>query len=148
LRSGEVLAITVWRSGKTELGQALFGAWPPIEAKYAGLMPPGVSLRQRRGCRSAVPEDRKAEGLLFDEPVRRNVTWRLWHLVKRWGVIDRSRATNGSGRPSIVHQSLLSAPAYPQRGNQQKTVLAMVGDRRARLDFAGAHARDRCRRES
>jgi ABC-type sugar transport system ATPase subunit len=94
VRAGEVLAITgLAGSGKTELGQALFGAWPLDRGEIrwfdaARRITPAYAVAAGVGF---VPEDRKEERLLFDEPVRRNVTLAaLTHLVKRWGVINRS----------------------------------------------------------
>jgi ABC-type sugar transport system ATPase subunit len=132
LHAGEVLAITgLAGSGKTELGQALFGAYPldwgairwvdaaehitPVKAVAAGI--------------GLVPEDRKAEGLLFDEPVQRNVTLAaLARLVNRWGVLDRSgeqQTAQLQADALHIRAASLSAPVRTlSGGNQQKTVLA------------------------
>jgi ABC-type sugar transport system ATPase subunit len=132
LRAGEVLAITgLAGSGKTELGRALFGAWPLDHGTIrwfdtAGRITPAFAVAAGVGL---VPEDRKAEGLLFDEPVQRNVTLAaLTRLVKRWGVIDRSgeRQTAQHYADALrVKAPSLSAPVHIlSGGNQQKTVLA------------------------
>jgi ABC-type sugar transport system ATPase subunit len=132
LRAGEVLAITgLVGSGKTELGQALFGARPLDRGEIrwfgvAGRITPAYAVAAGVGL---VPEDRKAEGLLFDEPVRRNVTLAaLTRLAKRWGVIDRSgeqRAAQLQAEALHIRAASLSAPVCTlSGGNQQKTVLA------------------------
>ncbi len=132
LRAGEVLAITgLAGSGKTELGQALFGAWPLDRGEIrwfdaTGRITPANAVAAGIGL---VPEDRKAEGLLFDEPVRRNVTLAaLTRLIKRWGVIDRSgeqRAAQLQAEALHIRAPSLSAPVrILSGGNQQKTVLA------------------------
>jgi ABC-type sugar transport system ATPase subunit len=132
LRAGEVLAITgLAGSGKTELGQALFGAWPLDRGEIrwfdaAGHLTPAYAVAVGVGF---VPEDRKDEGLLFDEPVRRNVTLAaLTRLAKRWGVIDRSDEQQAAQRQAEALRIKVPSLAAPVRvlsgGNQQKTVLA------------------------
>jgi rhamnose transport system ATP-binding protein len=132
LRAGEVLAITgLAGSGKTELGQALFGAWPLDRGVIrwfdaTGHLTPAYAVAAGVGF---VPEDRKAEGLLFDEPVQRNVTLAaLTKLVKRWGVIDRSGEQQTAQRQADALHIKVPSLSAPVRvlsgGNQQKTVLA------------------------
>jgi len=132
LRAGEVLAITgLAGSGRTELGRALFGAWPLDRGSIRwfdaeGCIAPARAVAAGVGL---VPEDRKAEGLLFDEPVQRNVTLAaLAHLLKRWGVIDRSGERQTAQRQADtlrIKAPSLSAPVrILSGGNQQKTVLA------------------------
>jgi rhamnose transport system ATP-binding protein len=132
LRAGEVLAITgLAGSGKTALGQALFGAWPIDHGEIrwfdaAGRITPAYAVAAGVGL---VPEDRKEEGLLFDEPVRRNVTLvALTRLVKRWGVIDQSGEQHAAQRQTEALHIKVPSLSAPVRvlsgGNQQKTVLA------------------------
>jgi ABC-type sugar transport system ATPase subunit len=132
LRAGEVLAITgLAGSGKTELGRGLFGAWPLDQGVIrwfdtAGRITPAFAVAAGVGL---VPEDRKAEGLLFDEPVQRNVTLAaLARLVKRWGVIDRSGEQQTAQHYATALRVKAPSLAAPVRtlsgGNQQKTVLA------------------------
>ena len=132
LRAGEVLAITgMAGSGKTALGRALFGAWSLDHGVIrwfdaAGQITPAYAVAAGVGF---VPEDRKAEGLLFDEPVQRNVTLAaLARLVKRWGVIDRAserRTAQRQVEALQIRAASLSAPVSTlSGGNQQKTVLA------------------------
>ena len=94
LRAGEVLAITgLAGSGKAELGQALFGAWP-IErgqVRWFGQQHPLVPPRAVAEGVGYLPEDRKQESLLLDVAVRRNITLTvLPRLARRWGWLDRS----------------------------------------------------------
>jgi ABC-type sugar transport system ATPase subunit len=132
LRAGEVLAITgLAGSGKVELGQALFGAWPidrgqvrwfnrqesltPVHAVAAGV--------------GFVPEDRQNESLLLDVAVRRNITLAILpRLARRLGFLDRSREQQAAQRQAEALQIKVPSLASPVRvlsgGNQQKTALA------------------------
>jgi ABC-type sugar transport system ATPase subunit len=132
VRAGEVLAITgLAGSGKTQLGRALLGAWPLDQGSIrwfdqAGRITPVQAVAAGVGL---VPEDRKAAGLLLDEPVQRNVTLAaLARLVTRWGVIDRSGERQLAQRQAAVLHIKAPSLSAPVRvlsgGNQQKTVLA------------------------
>jgi rhamnose transport system ATP-binding protein len=132
LHAGEVLAITgLAGSGKTELGQALFGAWPIDRGQVRWfdarqqLTPPGAVAA---GV-GYVPEDRQAESLLLDVAVRRNITLTILpRLARRWGLLDRSgeqRAAQRQAEALQINAPSLAAPARVlSGGNQQKTVLA------------------------
>lgn len=136
LRAGEVLAITgLAGSGKTELGRALFGAWPLDQGQIRWFdavddvtpsLTPSRAVAAGIGC---VPEDRRDEGLLLDEPVRRNISLAaLPRLAKRWGMIDRSgeqRTAQHQAETLHIKAPSLSAPVQVlSGGNQQKAVLA------------------------
>lgn len=132
LHAGEVLAITgLAGSGKTELGQALFGAWPIDRGQVRWfdarqqLTPPGAVAA---GV-GYVPEDRPTESLLLDVAVRRNITLTILpRLARRWGFLDRSSEQRAAQRQAEALQINAPSLAAPARvlsgGNQQKTVLA------------------------
>ncbi|HSD85215.1 MAG TPA: sugar ABC transporter ATP-binding protein [Anaerolineae bacterium] len=132
LHRGEVLAVTgLAGSGKTELGRALFGAWPIDRGRVRWfealqpLTPPGVVAL---GV-GYVPEDRQAEGLLLEATVRRNITLTILPRLARWlGLLDRSGERRTAQRQAEALQlkaPSLAAPAHVlSGGNQQKTVLA------------------------
>ncbi len=132
LHAGEVLAISgLTGSGKTELGQALFGAWPSDrgQVRWFGrdewlapshVVAAGVGL---------VPEDRQNESLLLDEAVQRNITLAaLRRLTRRGGFLDRSGERQAARQQVEALQIKAPSLASPARvlsgGNQQKTALA------------------------
>jgi ABC-type sugar transport system ATPase subunit len=132
LHAGEVLAITgLAGSGKTELGQALFGAWPIDDGQVHwfnqhGVLSPAQAVAAGVGC---VPEDRQTESLLLDAPVRRNIMLAtLPRLAARWGWLDRSGERRIAQQQAELLQiktpSLTSPVRVLSGGNQQKTVLA------------------------
>jgi len=132
LRAGEVLAITgLAGSGKTELGRALFGAWPIDrgQIRWFGVADSATPARAVAAGIGCVPEDRREEGLLIDEPVRRNISLvALPRLAKRWGMLNRSgewRTAQHQAETLHIKAPSLSAPVQIlSGGNQQKAVLA------------------------
>jgi ABC-type sugar transport system ATPase subunit len=132
LHAGEVLALTgLAGSGKTELGQALFGAWPIADGQVrwfdqAGSLSPARAVTAGVGL---VPEDRQQEGLLLDVSVRRNIALAaLSRLAGRWGWVDRSGEQRTAQQQAKALQIKSPSLASPVRvlsgGNQQKTALA------------------------
>jgi len=132
LRAGEVLAITgLAGSGKTELGQALFGAWPIARGQVRwfdqhGSLSPAQAVAAGVGL---LPEDRQNESLLLDAAVQRNITLAvLPRLAQRWGFLDRSgeqRTAQQQVETLQIKTPSLDSPARVlSGGNQQKTALA------------------------
>jgi ribose transport system ATP-binding protein len=132
LHSGEVLAITgLTGSGKTELGKALFGAWPIDSGEIrlfgkATRMSPGTATTLGVGY---MPEDRKVEGIVAELPVRRNITLAiLSRLADRFGMINRAAERAAASRQ--VDELEIKTPSLEQLvrnlsgGNQQKVALA------------------------
>jgi ABC-type sugar transport system ATPase subunit len=132
LRAGEVLAITgLAGSGKTELGQALFGVWP-IDGGQVRWFNRQESLTPARAVAAGLglmPEDRQAESLLLDVAVRRNITLAvLPRLARRLGFLDRTGEQHAAQRQAetlkIKAPSLAASVRVLSGGNQQKTALA------------------------
>ncbi|MCO5185458.1 MAG: sugar ABC transporter ATP-binding protein [Anaerolineae bacterium] len=135
LCAGEIVGVSgLQGSGRTELAQALFGVEPfhegtvAINGKALQVNSPTIAIRNKMGF---VTEDRKAEGIFPNQPIRDNIllTVRtLQALVKR---ISRDGVT---GQPNLVsdlsHQVDVRASSSDQEvqylsgGNQQKVVLA------------------------
>jgi ABC-type sugar transport system ATPase subunit len=132
LRASEVLAISgLAGSGKTELGRALYGAWP-IESGQVrwfdrdALLTPAHAVVTGVGF---VPEDRQNESLLLDMAVQRNITLAvLPRLADRWGFLDRSGERRTAQHQAEALQIKAPSLASPVRalsgGNQQKIALA------------------------
>jgi rhamnose transport system ATP-binding protein len=132
LHAGEVLAMTgLAGSGKAELGQALFGAWP-IARGQVRWFDAQESLTPAHAVAAGVgymPEDRQAESLLLDTAVQRNITLAILpRLAQRWGLLDRSGERRTAQRQIETLQITTPALTAPVRvlsgGNQQKTALA------------------------
>jgi ABC-type sugar transport system ATPase subunit len=132
LHAGEVLALTgLAGSGKTELGQALFGAWPIAQGQarwfdQSGSLSPAHAVTAGVGF---VPEDRQNESLLLDMSVQRNITLAvLPRLAQRWGFLDQSGEQRTAQQQADALQIKAPSLASPVRvlsgGNQQKTALA------------------------
>ena len=134
VRAGEILGIAgLMGSGRTELAMSLFGrSWgQPV----AGT----VRIDGREADVSSVPraiaaglayvtEDRKALGLVLDEPVARNVTLANLPGVSRRGVLDaraeRAVAERYRDAMRIRTPSVWQKVVNLSGGNQQKVVLS------------------------
>jgi ABC-type sugar transport system ATPase subunit len=131
LRAGEVLGIAgLPGSGKTELGQALFGDLPIHGGRilvHSQPFKPSPGKAIARGL-MYLPEDRKADGVFQELPIRRNITMAVLNRIAPLGFIraDRERAT---AQRQIVALEI-KTPHMEQQvlnlsgGNQQKVALA------------------------
>jgi ABC-type sugar transport system ATPase subunit len=131
LHRGEVLAVAgLSGSGKTELGQALFGDLPIDEGR---LWLKGRPLKPapRRGIRRGLiylPEDRKTDGVLQEQSVRRNIALSvLRRIAGRAGIITPVRehavAQEQVDALDIKITNLEQPVLTLSGGNQQKVVL-------------------------
>jgi ribose transport system ATP-binding protein len=146
LRAGEIVGFGgLVGAGRTEMARLVFGA----DRREAGRIV--VQGRERHIRRPAdaiaagialVPEDRKAQGVILNMPIRVNVTMaRLRAVVNALGFIrrgeERRTVTRLSEALRIKAPSLDSAVSSLSGGNQQKVVLAKwfhVGARIILLD--------------
>ncbi len=141
LRQGEVIGITgLAGSGKEELGQALFGAYPIIggRIKIAGEEISPTPWTAIKAGIAYLPEDRKTEGIIQSLSVRRNISLPI--LGKLSGLIGNIRIKQERElAQSWVDQLGIKTPGLEQvcenlsGGNQQKVVLAKWLASRARL---------------
>ncbi len=132
LHRGEVLAVTgLAGSGKTELGQALFGAIPlesgTIEMGGEAFKPAPWRAVQRKLI--ALPEDRKSEGVLQELSVERNISLTVLSRISNvLGVIrgreERRVAMTQVENLAIKMSSLEQLVKTLSGGNQQKVALA------------------------
>ncbi|MCD1635800.1 sugar ABC transporter ATP-binding protein [Martelella mediterranea] len=132
LRRGEVLGIAgLLGAGRTELLQALAGI-APMQAGGSELFGEGISGRNvreliRKGL-CLVPENRKAEGIILDLPIRQNLVLSCLSKVSRAiGWLDRAgeKSISEASRQQLdIKLASLSDPvASLSGGNQQKVVL-------------------------
>ena len=132
VRRGEIVAMAgLVGAGRTELLRAIFG----IDRPVAGLISvEGEDVRVRHPADAAaagiafVPEDRKADGLLLEEPIGENMTLPNLSVHARVGVIRHRRRERAVAK-ELIHQMDVR-PAEPDLiagglsgGNQQKVAV-------------------------
>ncbi len=132
LRRGEILGFSgLLGAGRTELMRAIFAA-DPLEA---GRIELGGRPRRFRSIRDAVdagiayvPEDRKSQGLFFDQTVEDNILSAKLERGSRHGFMRPSLCRAVAERYRDELQIVLRDPDQPMSdlsgGNQQKTLLA------------------------
>jgi ribose transport system ATP-binding protein/D-xylose transport system ATP-binding protein len=133
LRAGEILGLAgLLGSGRTELLGAIYGRIP-----YRGRIAVGgkaITIDSTRAARNAgialLTEDRKRSGLLFNLPLRDNITIGNLALFARAGVISAEREDNAAVRAmrelNVKARSSGAAVAHLSGGNQQKLLFARV----------------------
>ncbi len=131
IRRGEIVGLAgMVGSGRTEVARALFGADPLL----AGTIEIGSQQLRAHEPRQAigagialVPEDRKSQGLLIDQPIRHNLTMAVLNRLTRWGVIQRQPEnriiTELQETLAIRMASAEQRAEHLSGGNQQKVVL-------------------------
>lgn len=131
LYAGEVLGVAgLSGSGKTELGKALFGDLPLTAGTLTldgAPYHPSPRSALSRGM-SYLPEDRKAEGVLQEVNVRRNLTLGVLDRIdNRFGIIDRAAerriAQEQIDALSIRTPTMEQIALHLSGGNQQKVAL-------------------------
>ncbi|MFI6917805.1 sugar ABC transporter ATP-binding protein [Streptosporangium sp. NPDC050284] len=143
VRAGEIVGLAgLVGSGRSEIIEAVYGA-----RRFSGqVMLEGKVVRRRGGTTGAVrlgmglaPEERKAQALLLDQSVSRNISLASLGRYSRLGWMDRRREA-ADAREMV--RALDMRPADPERpiktlsgGNQQKAVLArwLLNDRKLLL---------------
>jgi len=132
VRSGEIVGLGgLLGSGRTETARAVFGAdrVPSGTVQLAGGAARPVNPRAAMAAGLGFcPEDRKADGVVPDLPVRENLTLALLPRLARLGVVDRAAQARVVDRFIERMQIRCSGPEQPIRelsgGNQQKVLLA------------------------
>lgn len=133
LRRGEIVGLAgLLGSGRTEVLSAIYGRIPhqgriAVEARPLHARSPADA---RRAGIAMLTEDRKREGLLFNLPVRDNITIGNLGQVSRHGLIDRRR----EGKVAVTFMQALAVKAsssgsdvaHLSGGNQQKLLFARV----------------------
>jgi ribose transport system ATP-binding protein len=134
VRAGEILGLAgLVGSGRTETLRAIFGADRPEAGRVRRHDGPPLAIREPRDAVRAgiglVPEDRRHQALLLDQPVRANMTLTVLRRLTRarWW-IDAGRETAAAEalrvRLDVRGRSLDQPAGELSGGNQQKVVIA------------------------
>ena len=135
IRAGEILGVSgLQGSGRTELAQALFGVVPfqtgtvEINGKPLALKAPAQAIRHKIAF---MTEDRKAEGMLPNQPLRDNILLTVRTLQS---LLKRITPNGTQQNPELVGDLVKQVDVrttdneqevqYLSGGNQQKVVLA------------------------
>ncbi|GAA3004298.1 sugar ABC transporter ATP-binding protein [Streptosporangium longisporum] len=142
VRAGEIVGLAgLVGSGRSEIIEAVYGARKfsgrvTLEGRPVGRGGTGNAVRMGMGL---APEERKAQALLLDQSVSRNISLASLGRYSRLGWMDRRREA-ADARAMV--EALDIRPSDPERpvktlsgGNQQKAVLArwLLNERRLLL---------------
>jgi rhamnose transport system ATP-binding protein len=132
VRRGEIVALAgLVGAGRSEVARAAFG----VDKRDAGTvevdgrsLPSGSPTAAMRAGVGLVPEDRRAQGLVMDLSVERNMTLTRLRALGRLGVsgrgAERRAAADWAERLRIRLGSFGDPVNFLSGGNQQKVVLA------------------------
>ena len=132
VRRGEIVGLAgLVGAGRSEVARAVFGVdrWDAGEVEVGGRpLPTGApSLAMAAGI-ALVPEDRRAQGLVMDMSIERNIGLTGLHASSRAGLMnrahERSRALDWAVRLQVKYARLGDLVGTLSGGNQQKVVLA------------------------
>jgi rhamnose transport system ATP-binding protein len=144
VRRGEIVALAgLIGAGRTEVARAIFGIdrWDagsvsvgaplaPANATEVRLrpLPAGSPTAAMAAGVALVPEDRRAQGLVMDASIERNLGLTRLRALSRAGLMsrrrERSRARDWALRLQLKYSRLSDAVTMLSGGNQQKVVLA------------------------
>ncbi|MGW7789197.1 sugar ABC transporter ATP-binding protein [Streptomyces tricolor] len=132
VRRGEIVGLAgLVGAGRTEVARAVFGVdrWDAGEVEVAGrrLRGGAPSVAMAAGL-ALVPEDRRAQGLVMDLSIERNIGLTGLRTTARAGLMnrgaERSRSLDWAVRLQVKYARIADAVATLSGGNQQKVVLA------------------------
>ncbi|MFF5532606.1 sugar ABC transporter ATP-binding protein [Streptomyces cinerochromogenes] len=132
MRRGEIVGLAgLVGAGRTEVARAVFGVdrWDAGEVEVAGRRLTGgaPSVAMAAGL-ALVPEDRRAQGLVMDLSIERNIGLTGLRTTARAGLVnrgaERSRSLDWAVRLQVKYARIADAVATLSGGNQQKVVLA------------------------
>ena len=136
VRKGEIVGIAgLMGSGRTELAMSIFGrSWGRDVRGRVRMNGQEVDVSTVPKALSAgiayVTEDRKALGLVLEEPILRNVSLANLPGVSRGGVLDEAReqqvATRYKGAMNIRTPNVFQKVMNLSGGNQQKVLLSKL----------------------
>ncbi|MET9773940.1 sugar ABC transporter ATP-binding protein [Streptomyces sp. NPDC006367] len=132
VRHGEIVGLAgLVGAGRSEVARAVFGVdrfdGGEVEVLGRKLRPGAPSVAMRAGL-ALVPEDRRAQGLVMDMSIERNINLTGFGDTVRGGLMsrraERSRAVDWSVRLQVKYARLADLVGTLSGGNQQKVVLA------------------------
>ncbi|HEV7898319.1 MAG TPA: sugar ABC transporter ATP-binding protein [Planosporangium sp.] len=132
VRRGEIVALAgLIGAGRSEVARAVFGIdrWDAGHVEVAGepLRPASPTAAMAAGL-ALVPEDRRAQGLVMDASIERNLALTRLRSLRRGGLMsrrrERDRAADWALRLRVKYARLSDAVTMLSGGNQQKVVLA------------------------
>ncbi len=132
VRHGEIVGLAgLVGAGRSEVARAVFGVdrWDGGEVEVEGrpLKPGAPSLAMAAGL-ALVPEDRRAQGLVMDMSIERNINLTGFAATSTAGLMsrgaERSRAVDWAVRLQVKYARLADVVGTLSGGNQQKVVLA------------------------
>jgi rhamnose transport system ATP-binding protein len=132
VRRGEIVGLAgLVGAGRTEVARAVFG----IDRRDAGevvvdgrKLPNAAPSAAMAAGLALVPEDRRAQGLVMDMSIERNIGLTGLRTTVRAGLVDRgaerSRSVDWAVRLQVKYARIADAVSTLSGGNQQKVVLA------------------------
>ncbi|WP_328334091.1 sugar ABC transporter ATP-binding protein [Streptomyces sp. NBC_00455] len=132
VRRGEIVGLAgLVGAGRSEVARAVFGVdrfdGGEVEVLGRKLKPGAPSLAMGAGL-ALVPEDRRAQGLVMDMSIERNIGLTGFADTTRGGLMsrtaERSRAVDWAVKLQVKYARLADVVGTLSGGNQQKVVLA------------------------
>lgn len=131
VRAGEFVCLSgLVGSGRSEVARAIFGidAYDSGEVSVDGAkLRPGSPSASIAAGLALVPEDRRAQGLLLESSISRNVALAVRNRLAVWGILAASKEVEISrtwaSRLQLQAQSVDTRSENLSGGNQQKVVL-------------------------
>ncbi|MFJ5259775.1 sugar ABC transporter ATP-binding protein [Streptomyces sp. NPDC088387] len=132
VRRGEIVCLAgLVGAGRTEVARAVFGIDRPdagdVEVEGRRLAGGAPSAAMAAGL-ALVPEDRRAQGLVMNMSIERNIGLTGLRTTVRAGFMDpaaeRGRSRDWAVRLQVKYARIADAVATLSGGNQQKVVLA------------------------
>ncbi|MEU6124953.1 sugar ABC transporter ATP-binding protein [Streptomyces sp. NPDC047123] len=132
VRCGEIVGLAgLVGAGRSEVARAVFGVdrWDAgtVEVRGRALTNGAPSTAMAAGL-ALVPEDRRAQGLVMNMSIERNIGLTGLRTTVRAGLMDRgaerSRALDWAVRLQVKYARIADAVGTLSGGNQQKVVLA------------------------
>ncbi|WP_447035712.1 sugar ABC transporter ATP-binding protein [Streptomyces sp. DSM 118878] len=132
VRCGEIVGLAgLVGAGRSEVARAVFGVdrWDAgtVEVQGKALTNGAPSTAMAAGL-ALVPEDRRAQGLVMDMSIERNIGLTGLRTTVRAGLMDRgaerSRSLDWALRLQVKYARVADAVGTLSGGNQQKVVLA------------------------
>jgi rhamnose transport system ATP-binding protein len=132
LRAGEIVALAgLIGAGRSEVARAIFGIdrWDAGRVLLGGEpLPPASPTSAMAGGLALVPEDRRAQGLVMEMSIERNVGLTQLRGLSTAGLMsrrrERGRAADWAARLRLKYGRLTDPATTLSGGNQQKVVLA------------------------